>query len=300
MSISLNTNLAANQAALDVARHSKHLAVAQNELTSGTRLEEAAPDSGRKSLAINLRSALSRTSATINNVTNALSYLQAQQAGLQHLANILGRMAALSTQMQDATQSSDDIDNYASEFVSLQREMIGLTSAQFNGSDLFSTAGGAASTMDVFVSEDARQTVTIERANLATIQTYNLSTSNPVTGYTPDNYNVTWTAADITRPTTNPITNPTFFSTIEISLESTAQLLASNGSQQGLLYGALNSLRQNTITIEQAHGQAADTDIAASTREMAKAGALMESGTMALAKAKELPQTYLELLTPRS
>ena len=286
MSISLNTNLAANQAAFDIARHSNHMAVAQNELSSGTRLEAAAPDSGRKSLAINLRSALSRTSATINNVTNALSYLQAQQAGLQHLANILGRMAALSTQMQDATQSSDDIDNYASEFVSLQREMIGLTSAQFNGSDLFSTAGGAASTMDVFVSEDGRQAVTIERANLATIQTYNLSTANPATGYTPDNYNVTWSAADITRPTTNPITNPTFFSTIEISLESTAQLMASNGSQQGLLYGALNALRQNTITIEQAHGQAADTDIAASTREMAKAGALMESGTMALAKAK--------------
>jgi flagellin len=299
MSISLNTNLAANQAAFDIARHSNHLAVAQNELSSGTRLDVAAPDSGRKSLAINLRSALSRTSATINNVTNALSYLQAQQAGLQHLSNILGRMAVLSTQMQDVTQSSDDIDNYAYEFVSLQREMISLTDAQFNGSDLFSTAGGAASTIDVFVSEDARQSVTIERSNLATVQTYNMSTANPATGFTPDNFNVTWTAADITRPTINPITDPTFFSTIEISLESTAQLLASNGSQQGLLYGALNSLRQNTITIEQSHGQAADTDIAASTREMAKAGALMESGTMALAKAKELPQTYLELLTPR-
>jgi flagellin-like hook-associated protein FlgL len=299
MSISLNTNIAANQAAFDIARHSKHLAVAQNELSSGTPLEAAAPDSGRKSLAINLRSALSRTSATLNNVTNALSFLQAQQAGLQHLSNILGRMAALSTQMQDVTQSSDDIDNYAYEFVSLQREMISLTDAQFNGSDLFSTAGGAASTMDVFVSEDARQTVTIERSNLATVQTYNMSTANPATGYTPDNFNVTWTAADITRPTINPITDPTFFSTIEISLESTAQLLASNGSQQGLLYEALNSLRQNTITIEQAHGQAADTDIAASSREMAKAGALIESGAMALAKAKELPQTYLALLTPR-
>jgi flagellin len=298
MSISLNTNLAANQAALDIARHSNHMAVAQNELSSGTRLEVAAPDSGRKSLAINLRSALSRTSAAINNVTNALSYLQAQQAGLQHLADILGRMAALSTQMQDATQSSDDIDNYASEFVSLQREMISLNSAKFNGSDLFSTAGGAASTLEVIVSEDARQTVTIERANLATIQTYNLSTANPSTGYTPDNYNITWTAADITIPTTNPITNPTFFSTIEVSLESTAKLLASNGSQQGLLYGALNSLRQNTITIEQAHGQAADTDVAASIRGMAKAGALLESGAMALAKAKEVPQTYLELLKP--
>lgn len=299
MSISLNTNLAANQATFDIARHASHLAASQNELSSGTRLDGAAPDSGRKSLAINLRSALSRTSATIQSVSNALSYLQAQQAGLLHLTNVIGRMAVLSTQMQDISQATADIENYASEFVSLQREMLSLTSSKFNGNDLFSTAGGAASTMEVFVSEDAKQTVTIERANLATVQTFNLSTANPATGYTPDNYNVTWNAADITMPTANPITNPTFFSTIEISLESTAQLLASNGSQQGLLFEALNSLRQNTITIEQAHGQAADTDIAASTREMAKASALMESGSLALAKAKELPQTYLELLTPR-
>ena len=268
-------------------------------MSSGTRLDGAAPDSGRKSLAINLRSALSRTSATIHNVANALSYLQAQQSGLLHLTDLISRMAVLSTQMQDISQSTTDIDNYAAEFVSLQREMISLSSSQFNGNDLFSTAGGAASTLEVFVSEDARQTVTIERANLATVQTYNLSTANPATGYTPDNYNLTWTAADITMPTTNPITNPTFFSTIEISLESTAQLLASNGSQQGQLFEALNSLRQNTLTIEQAHGQAADTDIAVSTREMAKASALMESGSLALAKAKELPRTYLELLTPR-
>jgi flagellin len=295
MSISFNTNLAANQAVFDISRHSNHLAAAQNELSSGTRLEGAAPDSGKKSLAVNLRSALSRTSATLTNVANALSYLQAQQVGLQQLSNLLGRMAVLSTQMQDATQSTADIENYAAEFIALQRELISLDSTQFNGNDLFSTAGGAASTMEVFISEDARQNVTIERANLATVQTYNLST----VGFTPDNFNVTWTAADITQPTTNPITNPTFFSTIEISLESTAQLLASNGSQQALLLGALNALRQNTITIEQSHGQAADTDIAASTRELAKANALLDSGSLALAKAKDLPQTFLELLTPR-
>ena len=299
MSISLTTNLAANQAVFDIARHASNLAVSQNELSSGTRLDGATPDPGGNSLAINLRSALSRTSASIQSVANALSFLQAQQAGLLHLADVIGRMGELSTQMQDISKSSTDLDNQALEFVALQREMIDLTSAQFNGNDLFSTAGGAASTMNVFVSEDATQTVTIDRANLATVQTYNLTTANPVSGYSPDNYNVTWTAADITLPSSDPITNPTFFSTIEISLESTAQLLAKNGSQQSLLLGAINSLRQNTITIEQAHGQAADTDIAASTREMARASVLLESGSLALAKAKELPKTFLELLTPR-
>ena len=298
MSISLNTNLAANQADLDIARHTRQLAAAQNQLSSGSLLEGPAPDAGRKSFAINLRAALARTSAAIQNVTNAMSFLQAQQAGLQHLHAVLGRMADLSTMMQDVTQSTDDIDNYAAEFVSLQREMIALKDTQFNGTNLFSTAGGAASTLSVFVSEDALQSVTIDRSNLATVQTYNLSTANPATGYTPDNYNVTWTAADITKPTTNPITNPTFFSTIEVSLESVAQLLAKNGSQQGLLLGALNSLRQNTITIEQAHGQNADTDVSEASREMVKANALFESGTLAKKQAAEITQTYLQLLTP--
>lgn len=295
MSISLNTNLAASQAALDISRHAAHLSAAQNQLTSGTQLEGPAPDSGRQSLAINLRSALSRTSAAVNNVSNALSFLQAQQAGLQHLQGIVGRMADLATQMQDATQTSADIENYAYEFVALQREMLSVSSAQFNGSDLFTTGGTAGSNVSVIVSEDGVQAVTFDRSDLSTIQTYALSS-----GYAPDDYNNTWFAADITKPTTDPIGSPTFFSTIDISLESIAQLLASNGSQQGMLYGALNSLRQNAITIEQAHGQAADTDIAASTREMAKANSLLESGNLALSKAKEVPQIYLGLLTPQS
>jgi flagellin-like hook-associated protein FlgL len=231
-------------------------------------------------------------------VSNALSFLQAQQASLLHLSDIVGRMAAISTRMQDVSQTSDDKESYALEFVALQREMVSLSSAQFNGNDLFSTTAGAASTLDVLVSEDAKQVVKIDRSNLTTVQTYNLSTANPATGYTPDNYNTTWFAADITVPTTDPIGNPTFFSTIEISLESVAKLLASNGSQQGLLHEALHSLRQSAVTIEQAHGQMADTDIAASSREMAKASALMESGSVALSKAMEVPKTLLDLLNP--
>lgn len=295
MSISLNTNLAASQAALDIARHAAHLFAAQGQLTSGTQLDGPAPDSGRKSLAMNLRSALSRTSAAVNNVSNALSFLQAQQAGLQHINSIVGRMADLATQMQDATQADADVENYAYEFVALQREMLSISSAQFNGSNLFTTGGGADSTVSVFVSEDGVQSVTFDRSDLSSVQAYALTN-----GYAPDNYNQTWFAADITKPTTDPIGKPTFFSTIDISLEAIAQLLASNGSQQGLLYGALNSLRQNAITIEQAHGQAADTDIAASTREMARANSLLESGNLALSKAKEIPQVYLGLLTPQS
>lgn len=298
MSISLNTNLAASQADFDIARHSKQLATVQNQLSSGSQLDGAKLDAGKNSLSINLRSALARTSASISNVTNALSFLQAQQAGLQHLHSVLGRMADLATQMQDVTQTTVDIDSYAAEFVSLQREMIALKDTQFNGNNLFSTAGGAASTISVIVSEDARQSLTIDRSNLATVQTYNLSTANPAAGYTPDNYNVTWTAADITFPTTDPIANPTFFSTMEVSLESVAQLLAKNGSQQGLLFGALNSLRENTLTIEQNHGQNADTDIGDATREMLKANALVESGTLAKRKAEEIPQAFLQLLTP--
>ena len=294
MSISLNTNLAAIQATQDIARHATHMATAQNQLTSGTQLDVPAPDSGRKSLALNLRSALSRTSAATNNVSNALSFLQAQQAGLLHMNTIVGRMAELATQMQDATQSTFDVENYAFEFVSLQREMLDLSLAQFNGSNLFTTAGGADSTMDVIVSEDGLQSVTIDRSNLATVQTYILSS-----GYAPDDYDLTWFAADIAKPTSDPIGNPTFFSTIDLSLESIAALLAQNGSQQGLLHGSLNSLRQNTLTIEQTYGQAADTDIAAATRELSKANSLMESGARALSKAKEIPQIYLELLTPQ-
>jgi flagellin-like hook-associated protein FlgL len=298
MSISLNTNLAASQADFDIARHSRQLAAVQNQLTSGSQLDGPKLDAGKNSLTINLRAALARTSAATNNVTNAISFLQAQQAGLQHLHTILGRMADLSTQMQDAIQTTADLDSSAAEFVSLQREMIVLKDTQFNGTNLFSTAGGADSTMSVIVSEDALQSVTIDRANLATVQTYNLSTVNPGAGFTPDNYNVTWFAADITLPTADPIANPTFFSTMEVSLESVAQLLTKNASQQGLLLGALNSLRQNTITIEQTHGQNADTDISEASREMFKANALVESGSLAKKKSEEVSQTFLQLLTP--
>jgi flagellin-like hook-associated protein FlgL len=64
------------------------------------------------------------------------------------------------------------------------------------------------------------------------------------------------------------------------------------------LFGALNSLRQNTLTIEQTHGQNADTDISEASREMFKASALVESGSLAKRKSEEISQTFLQLLTP--
>jgi flagellin len=108
-------------------------------LSSGNRITSPADDAGGLAVAYKLNSKAQRTTGVIQNVQNALSYLQIQDGNLQTVGKVLDRMSELRTMAQDVTKNSSDIENYSKEFVELQSQLKQIKNETFNGISLFSS-----------------------------------------------------------------------------------------------------------------------------------------------------------------
>lgn len=138
MPIVVNSNTSATSASFNLSRANASLRQSLARLSSGNRINSPADDAGGLAVAYKLDSKLGRTEAVIQNSQNALSYLQAQDSGLQTVGKILDRMSELRTMAQDVTKNTGDIENYTKEFVELQSQLGQIKEEKFNGISLFS------------------------------------------------------------------------------------------------------------------------------------------------------------------
>ena len=138
MPIVVNTNSAATTASFYLSKSNEALRKSLGRLSSGKRITSPTDDAGGLAVALKLASKTNRTSAVIQNVQNAISYMQVQDSSLQTVGKILDRMAELRTMAQDVTKNTGDIENYSKEFVELQSQLKQIKNETFNGISLFS------------------------------------------------------------------------------------------------------------------------------------------------------------------
>ncbi len=156
MPLVINTNTTATSASLNLSRSNDALRKSLGRLSSGQRITSPADDAGGLAVAYKLNSKAQRTQGVIQNVQNALSYLQLQDGTLETVGKVLDRMSELRTMAQDVTKNSSDIENYSKEFVELQSQLKQVKNETFNGISLFSSG-----------SYSAANDPTIERADNA-------------------------------------------------------------------------------------------------------------------------------------
>jgi flagellin len=147
MPIVVNTNSAATTASFNLSKSNEALRKSLGRLSSGKRITSPADDAGGLAVALKLASKTNRTTGVIQNVQNAISYMQVQDSSLQTVGKILDRMAELRTMSQDVTKNTGDIENYSKEFVELQSQLKQIKNETFNGISLFS-AGAYSATND--------------------------------------------------------------------------------------------------------------------------------------------------------
>src|SRR5580704_12302251 len=115
----INTNIASQTAATNLAGSTSMLNKALASLSSGSKITSPADDAAGLAESINLSADINRDSAASTNVTNAISFAQTQDGFLQNVGNALNRMSQLTVQAQDVTKSATDRADYQSEFATL-------------------------------------------------------------------------------------------------------------------------------------------------------------------------------------
>jgi len=270
MSVIINTNSAATNAAMNLSNNNAALQKSLGRLSSGSKIVNPSDDAGGLAVSMRMTAAIRRTDAANTNLSNAVSFLQTQDGALKTAGKILDRMSELKTLSTDVTKNAGDIVNYDKEFTALQTQLGQLTTAKFNNKDLFTTATQDA-TVSVKTTEDGAQGANMTLSAL----------SNSVSTITS--------------------TNSTSLSilTVQNLIDATTAVAASraqNGAEASNFGFASDMLSANKTNLEAANSRIVDVDVAQESTAMARNNILVQASAAMLAQANQSSQVAMKLL----
>ena len=144
MSLFINTNTAASNAANNLSYSNLQLQNSLNKLSSGSRIVRASDDAGGLGAAMGLTSAAANAASTVSSDANQISFLQAQDGVLKIAGDIATRVSQLTSLKDDPTISSAQKSGYTAESTQLTSELGTLAAMSFNGIGLFGSNAVAA------------------------------------------------------------------------------------------------------------------------------------------------------------
>jgi flagellin len=264
MSVVINTNTAATEAANNLAASNVSLQKSLNRLSSGQKVVNPSDDAGGLAVALKLSAAAKRSGATNTNIANTMSYLQTQDGALKVASKVLDRISELKILSEDATKNSSDKANYDVEYDALTAELTSIQNETLNGVSLFGTS------ITTKVSEDGSQTVALSAKNFSGQVAGALSGSTDITGLS--------------------------LSSVKQALQDIATMRANNGAEQSRLTFASELLTLNKANLEAANSRIMDVDVAEESTQLARWNILVQSGTAMLTQANSSAQTALKLI----
>jgi flagellin len=137
MSLFINTNSAASNAANNLSFSNVQLQNSLNKLSSGSRIVRASDDAGGLAASMSLTSAAANAGSSVSSDANQISFLQAQDGVLKVAGDIATRLSQLSSLQNDPTLSTSDKAGYTTETTKLQSELTTLAGMTFNGTVMF-------------------------------------------------------------------------------------------------------------------------------------------------------------------
>ena len=247
-------------------------------LSSGNRINRPSDDPGGLAVSMKLKHAITITSATKNNVDNALSFTDTQDGALESIANILDRMSTIRTSYGSGTATTSDKSSYASEFKELQKSLNSFSSETFNSLSLFSTTSNS---KDVFISTRG------DSGSSISISSLNLSDALSVGGINLGEAATTATASSISQVTIGNITT---------AISNVASLRATSGATSSRLQFSSDFLATSKTNLQQANSRIMDVDVADEVTNYAKYNVQVYAASAALAQSNLNMGIVLDLL----
>ena len=308
MSLTINTNPAAIRASFNLSQNHNNLQKSLTRLSSGKRITKPSDDAGGLAVSMKLSASINRTSASIANIQNAVSFSEVQDGSLEAGARIIDRMAELKSLSLDVLKSDSDVENYNTEFQALQQQLYQIGTETFNGVSLFATTNEAgatakfgdaagAHTLSVYTSSEgaAGSKVSLNKALLLSAVTF-LSATSTAANVFADNNGVT-TKSLAAKDSVNALgIDELGISFFTIALENIATLRAQNGATTVRMNFAEDHLRLSKANLQSANSRIMDVDVAEESTNLAKYTILAQASTAMLAQANVAPNSALMLL----
>ena len=311
MPLNINTNTAAASASYFLSKNNAALQKSLNRLSSGTRITKPADDAGGLAVSMKLQGTINRLSGVEKNIGNAISYLQVQDGILESAAKIVDRMGELKALSQDVLKNSSDINNYNSEFATLQVQLYQMAETTFNGVSLFArydnsgTAavfGSTSNTVSIYTSANGEggSAVQINKTTLLSALTIKSNTLSVAAWSDSGNSGTAGSTGTFSFAASVSSTAMTLdkvsVGVFNQALQNLATLRAENGGSVSRLQFSQEAAAQQRTNLEAANGRIVDVDIASESTTLAKYNILVQASASMLAQANSTPNVALMLL----
>ncbi len=271
---SIVNNSAANEAVLYINQNTANQNNLLAELSSGSRVVNAATDPASLAIGTHLQSDIAVLTQAATNAANAQSVLQTADGGLSQVANILQQMKSLAAEAVSGAVDSASVGDIGTAYTQLAAELTQIgTSTSFNGTSLLD----GSFSQDFLIGTDS--TTDVVTVALTTDVTSLTSISDTITDAASAETAMTDIAADIDTIATARATVGAYTSqfTYQQSVDSTA---ATN----------LTAAKSNMT----------DADVSQVESDYNNASVLTQAGIAALTDANQIPQDLLRLVRGQS
>ena len=334
MAVQISTNTAAGKASFYLSQNQKRLSRTLDRLSSGKRLTSPVDDPGSLAVAMKLEAAINRTKGAVNNINNAISFLEVQDGMLETAGKIIDRMSELKgLASQDPMKSEQDQASYDNEFRDLQMQLYDIADMKFNGVSLFANFASdetdvADPNIEAVFNGDSQS---LSRDNSMTIYTSSegsagskvsvhkllllsaLTVKQDLTighkwsdAHNPDEDKGNSKAAAAKTNEIVSFASTSLGGTLSLKqisvgvinqvLENISYLRAQNGSSGSRLYFSSDSLAKQKTNMRAALGRIVDADIAEETTNLAKYQVLSQAAASMLSQANSNTEIALMLI----
>jgi flagellin len=278
MSLIINTNLAAMNAARNLAGTQDSLRVSLQRLSTGLRINSAKDDAAGLAVAESLNSHYRGSLVAIRNAQDGISVGQTAESALSEIGNNLQRVRELAVQSANGAIDDSNRSQLQKEVDQLTQEISRITqTANFNGTSLLSATSTI--TFQVGYSGSATNQVAVSIGTMTGLYGYNATLSNTGT------INITTSGGASAA-----------LASIDAAITTVTQTRATFGAVQNRFEAVVSNLRSFAENVAASRSRIVDADYAVETSRLTRTQILQQAGVAMLAQANAQPQSVLALL----
>jgi flagellin len=275
MGLRVTTNMPALNAQRNLINSQRAIQMSSAQLASGSRITKSADDAAGLAISENMKSQIRSSVQARRNANDGISLVQTAEGGLTETSNIITRLRELAIQSSSDTVGQKERDMIDKEVQQLKSEVQRISeTTTWNTTKLL----------------DGSTPVFDFQVGLYSTENDRIQFDSSVNVSTLDGLGIT--DLDYTQKETSR-------SALFLLDEAQTQLngmRANLGALQNRLVSTTDTLAVTEENLAAANSRIRDTDVAASSTEMARNNVMLQAGTATLAQANQNGQLALKLI----
>ena len=298
MSMVINHNLMANNAARNLSDSYGALATSTRRLSSGLRITTAADDAAGLAIRELMRSDISTLNQGVRNANDAISMIQTADGALQVIDEKLIRMKELAEQAATGTYTSDQRLIIDSEYQAMASEITRIASAtDFNGIYLLNGNLSSSVHNGGNLTPQGKLKVHFGTGNASSEDYYYIQIGCSTASAFGLGLGAATSAENAGRSISTQDLAQKALDAITAAIVSKDKIRANLGALQNRLENTISNLQIQAENLQSAESQISDVDVATEMTEFVRNQILTQAAVAMLSQANSLPKMAMQLIS---